>query len=90
MHHFEKPPMTVLDLGCGSGFWAIEAAKQWTVSTSTFYSAWPLTRYNQTSSIVGYDFQDIQPNLFSSKEHEDIAYRVRWVHGNLSVFLLVP
>ncbi|KAL0577129.1 hypothetical protein V5O48_004843 [Marasmius crinis-equi] len=33
MHHFETPPKVVLDLGCGSGLWAIEAAKRWTEST---------------------------------------------------------
>ncbi|KAK1231581.1 hypothetical protein PQX77_005315 [Marasmius sp. AFHP31] len=33
MHQFEVPPRLVLDLGCGSGLWAIEAAKQWPEST---------------------------------------------------------
>lgn len=32
MHQFESPPAVVLDLGCGSGYWALEAAKQWPVS----------------------------------------------------------
>jgi len=32
MHHFAEPPAVVLDLGCGGGYWAIEAAKQWEVS----------------------------------------------------------
>jgi len=31
MHQFDEAPTMVLDLGCGSGFWAIQAAKQWTV-----------------------------------------------------------
>ncbi|EGN98895.1 hypothetical protein SERLA73DRAFT_181609 [Serpula lacrymans var. lacrymans S7.3] len=29
MHQFDTPPLSVLDLGCGRGLWAIEAAKQW-------------------------------------------------------------
>ncbi|KAF8964951.1 hypothetical protein BDZ97DRAFT_1814073 [Flammula alnicola] len=29
MHQFEQPPARSLDIGCGSGFWAIEAAKKW-------------------------------------------------------------
>ncbi|KAF8969218.1 hypothetical protein BDZ97DRAFT_1915561 [Flammula alnicola] len=29
MHRFEQPPARSLDVGCGSGFWAIEAAKKW-------------------------------------------------------------
>ncbi|KAF8150787.1 hypothetical protein B0H34DRAFT_152224 [Crassisporium funariophilum] len=33
MHQFTEPPLMVLDLGCGSGYWAIEAAKQWPKST---------------------------------------------------------
>lgn len=33
LHQFVHPPTMVLDLGCGSGFWAIEAAKQWQTST---------------------------------------------------------
>ena len=31
MHQFTEPPALSLDLGCGSGFWTIEAAKQWQV-----------------------------------------------------------
>ncbi|KAF9052510.1 hypothetical protein BDZ89DRAFT_1005460 [Hymenopellis radicata] len=33
MHQFETPPVLVLDLGCGGGYWALEAAKEWTSST---------------------------------------------------------
>ena len=33
-HIFQTPPMLTLDIGCGSGFWAIEAAKQWQVCLS--------------------------------------------------------
>ncbi|KAJ7928936.1 hypothetical protein B0H13DRAFT_2544936 [Mycena leptocephala] len=29
VHQFNTPPNVVLDLGCGSGYWAMEAAKQW-------------------------------------------------------------
>lgn len=31
IHQFTEPPSVVLDLGCGGGYWAIEAAKQWKV-----------------------------------------------------------
>lgn len=31
-HIFQTPPLLTLDIGCGSGYWAIEAAKQWKVS----------------------------------------------------------
>ncbi|KAK7050896.1 hypothetical protein VNI00_005008 [Paramarasmius palmivorus] len=33
MHQFETPPKFVLDLGCGGGLWAIDAARQWPEST---------------------------------------------------------
>ncbi|KAL4064410.1 hypothetical protein J3A83DRAFT_4101084 [Scleroderma citrinum] len=33
LHHFDTPPTSILDLGCGRGLWAIEAARQWKGST---------------------------------------------------------
>lgn len=33
LHDFDEPPSTILDLGCGRGLWAIEAARQWHGST---------------------------------------------------------
>ncbi|KAG5651942.1 hypothetical protein H0H81_006884 [Sphagnurus paluster] len=66
MHQFSKPPAVVLDLGCGSGYWAIEAAKEWPNTT-----------------IVGFDIRNVQPRLFALRAYEDIAHRVKWVHGNL-------
>lgn len=34
VHDFSTPPEAVLDLGCGTGLWCIEAAKQWPVRVS--------------------------------------------------------
>jgi len=34
VYDFPTPPERVLDLGCGTGLWCIEAAKQWPVSVS--------------------------------------------------------
>lgn len=31
MHPFETPPARVLDLGCGSGAWIMQAAEGWPV-----------------------------------------------------------
>ncbi|KAF9456760.1 hypothetical protein BDZ94DRAFT_1302338 [Collybia nuda] len=42
IHQFEKPPAVVLDLGCGTGFWAIEAAKHWLTSTIVGYDIKPM------------------------------------------------
>ncbi|KAH7924284.1 hypothetical protein BV22DRAFT_1091159 [Leucogyrophana mollusca] len=33
LHEFDGPPATILDLGCGRGLWAIEAARRWQGST---------------------------------------------------------
>lgn len=41
VHHSEKAPASVLDLGCGSGYWAIEAAKQWPVSRRVLCMRFP-------------------------------------------------
>ena len=34
VYDFSAPPEGVLDLGCGTGLWCIEAAKQWPVRVS--------------------------------------------------------
>ena len=34
LYDFDGPPSTILDLGCGRGLLAIEAAEQWQVSGS--------------------------------------------------------
>lgn len=31
MHQFDSPPAMVLDIGCGTGMWILEAAKRWPV-----------------------------------------------------------
>ncbi|KAF5367526.1 hypothetical protein D9758_003609 [Tetrapyrgos nigripes] len=33
LHHFETPPSMVLDVGCGTGIWALDAVRQWPSST---------------------------------------------------------
>jgi ubiquinone/menaquinone biosynthesis C-methylase UbiE len=34
VYSFPTPPEEVLDLGCGTGLWCLEAAKQWPVRVS--------------------------------------------------------
>ncbi|KAJ7593263.1 hypothetical protein C8J56DRAFT_930700 [Mycena floridula] len=65
LYPFKAAPAVVLDLGCGSGSWVMEAANQW-----------------PTSTIVGFDSEEIQPDLYVIDCHKDIARRVKWVHGN--------
>ncbi|KAL0954511.1 hypothetical protein HGRIS_003478 [Hohenbuehelia grisea] len=66
MHQLDVPPATVLDLGCGGGYWAMEAARHW-----------------KESIVIGYDIADIQPQLCALPGYQDLARRVKWVHGNL-------
>ncbi|EPQ52800.1 hypothetical protein GLOTRDRAFT_140421 [Gloeophyllum trabeum ATCC 11539] len=73
VHHIEQPPRRVLDLGCGGGFWVINAAQQW-----------------EESTFVGFDIQEVQPNLERLPEYEDICRRVEWVHGNFLERLPFP
>lgn len=43
MHPFEEPPKRVLELGCGTGVWVLEACKLWPVSALASLVAPPLT-----------------------------------------------
>jgi hypothetical protein len=69
VHNFPAPPSRVLDLGCGTGLWVIDAAKQWKVC---LYSPPPPAlldinaNQNQHSTFVGFDIKKIQPSVISS------------------------
>jgi hypothetical protein len=63
---------------------------------SIFISKSLITRhFLQSSIIIGYDVQDIQPcptSLYALDRSRDLARRVKWIHGNLwvsSAYLLV-
>jgi hypothetical protein len=47
----------------------------------------PLKTEPQESTFVGLDMKDIQPNFEvladATKEYEDMAKRIKWVHQNL-------
>ena len=85
MHSFNTPPARVLDLGCGTGLWVLEAAQQWTVGASPVAHV-RMLNIPQSSSFVGFDLQRTQPDLSrASLAVPDAALRIRWVHGNLYV-----
>lgn len=85
MTQFQTPPEVVLDLGCGSGIWVLEAASQWQVRSflGAFYVAYSFTSVQQKSTIVGLDVMDVQPNLSTLEPYKDLARRIKWVHINL-------
>lgn len=41
------------------------------------------------STVVGFDIRDIQPDLQKLEGYNDLASRVRWVHGNLYVLNMI-
>ncbi|KAG6813943.1 hypothetical protein H0H92_005197 [Tricholoma furcatifolium] len=69
LHDFQTPPGMVLDLGCGTGYWAIEAAKKWKNSIVVGFDIKDVQPQLHYTRVL--------------KHHHDIANRVKWVHGNL-------
>ncbi|KAJ6531899.1 hypothetical protein B0H19DRAFT_1189137 [Mycena capillaripes] len=69
VHQFDTPPNIILDLGCGGGYWAMEAAKQWPNA--------------HVIGLDLKDIQPelYQLDAYYMRCLEDC--RLRWVHGNL-------
>ncbi|KAI1796852.1 hypothetical protein LXA43DRAFT_984831 [Ganoderma leucocontextum] len=68
IHQYDVPPKAVLDIGCGSGLWAIEAAKQWPEATVVGFD----------KRKIQPDLKQISLGI----EYKDLSKRVRWVHGD--------
>ncbi|KAI0367799.1 S-adenosyl-L-methionine-dependent methyltransferase [Pilatotrama ljubarskyi] len=68
MHTYEQPPKNVLDLGCGTGLWAIEAAKCWPTSTIVGFD---IRSIQPDLTLVNLGI-----------EYRELAGRVKWVHGD--------
>lgn len=67
-HNFgHRPPLDVLDLGCGEGYWAAEAATVW--KTAGTY-------------VTAFDIVDLGRPLRKTLDPE-IARQIIWVKGNL-------
>lgn len=73
MHQFETPPSKVLDLGCGTGLWVLEAAKQWTSSTFVGFDVLRVQPNLGRSKIA---------SSISSTSTNNFASRIQWMHGN--------
>ncbi|KAJ1310077.1 hypothetical protein OPQ81_006829 [Rhizoctonia solani] len=75
-HKFESPPAKVLDLGCGTGYWIIKAAHQWTQTQFVGFDLVPIQpSLERVTSRSG---------VSTSKTHADLRLheRIHWVHGN--------
>jgi hypothetical protein len=70
VHQFDNPPSVVLDLGCGGGYWSIEAAKQWKVRLPIDFAG--TLRDRQTGK---YD------NRIRSKEHTTQKFTLGFTQG---------
>ncbi|KAJ7773356.1 hypothetical protein B0H16DRAFT_1512087 [Mycena metata] len=84
MHQFDTPPKLVLDLGCGGGYWAMEAAKQW---PNTQVIGFDLKNIQpellQLDASFMRTLEDAGEPLRPLPIANELAARVRWVHGNL-------
>ncbi|PVF95938.1 hypothetical protein CPB86DRAFT_827550 [Serendipita vermifera] len=69
-YEFTTPPARILDVGCGNGLWAIEAAMTWT----------------NAERIVGLDIAplqtDLTPLVRAGVVLPSVADRVQWIHCN--------
>ncbi|CAE6523839.1 unnamed protein product [Rhizoctonia solani] len=75
-HKLSTPPAKVLDLGCGTGYWIVKAAHQWTHTEFVGFDLVPIQPcLERVASRSG---------LSTSKGHADLRLheRIRWVHGN--------
>ncbi|KAL5635858.1 hypothetical protein ACGC1H_004606 [Rhizoctonia solani] len=75
-HKLPAPPAKVLDLGCGTGYWIVKAAHQWTQTEFIGFDLVPIQPcLERVTSRSG---------LSTSKDHADLRLheRIRWVHGN--------
>ncbi|KAF7312408.1 Methyltransf-25 domain-containing protein [Mycena indigotica] len=89
-HKFEpeNPPQVILDLGCGGGNWAIEAARQWPdahVIGFDLFETQP--RLMELDAFYMRCLEDVgQPVKSLPIANELGTARIEWVHGNMSAF----
>ncbi|KAI0671779.1 S-adenosyl-L-methionine-dependent methyltransferase [Trametes maxima] len=68
MHPYEQPLNNVLDLGCGTGLWAIEVAKTWPHCNIVGFDILPIQP----------DLTLVKLGI----EYRELSERVKWVHGD--------
>ncbi|EMD34054.1 hypothetical protein CERSUDRAFT_117562 [Gelatoporia subvermispora B] len=77
VHQFQSQPIKVLDLGCGAGFWVIEAAKAWPYSTFVGFDILRIQPELSKSSEI-------------ADASGDISSRITWTQGNFLEALPYP
>ncbi|KAJ7475936.1 hypothetical protein FB451DRAFT_1245281 [Mycena latifolia] len=84
MHQFDIPPRVVLDLGCGGGYWALEAAKQWPNAQIIGFDLKDIQpELLQLDAYYMRSLEDAGHSPHALPIASALASRLRWVHGNL-------
>ncbi|KAF7296437.1 Methyltransf-25 domain-containing protein [Mycena chlorophos] len=63
----DRPPSTVLDLGCGAGWWLLDAAVAWKSAGTQF---------------VGLDMYDTMRGAWSTAQRQGVSGSIKFVRGN--------
>ncbi|KAJ6513169.1 hypothetical protein C8R45DRAFT_1059467 [Mycena sanguinolenta] len=83
VHQFDTPPQFVLDLGCGGGYWAMEAAKQWPNAQIVGFDLKAIQpELLELDASYMRSLEDAGHSPEPLPIANEIANRVRWVQGN--------
>ncbi|KAJ7158655.1 hypothetical protein C8R46DRAFT_396374 [Mycena filopes] len=84
MHQFDTPPKVVLDLGCGGGYWAMEAAKLWPDAQVIGFDLKDIQpELLQLDASFMRCLEDLGEASRPLPLANELASRLRWQHGNL-------
>ncbi|KAJ7227287.1 S-adenosyl-L-methionine-dependent methyltransferase [Mycena pura] len=85
MHQFEDtPPKLILDLGCGGGHWALEAARQWPNAQVIGFDLNDIQpQLLQLDAFYMRCLEDAGKSAETLPIVDELASRLRWMHGNL-------
>ncbi|CAK5268403.1 unnamed protein product, partial [Mycena citricolor] len=86
MHQFDSdsPPRRILDLGCGGGYWAIEAARRWPDAEVIGFDLTDIQPdLMQLDAHYMRCLEDSNKSPHSLPIVAELAGRLKWVHGNL-------
>ncbi|KAJ6609229.1 S-adenosyl-L-methionine-dependent methyltransferase [Mycena sp. CBHHK59/15] len=84
MHQFDTPPQVILDLGCGGGYWAMEAAKQWPEAQVVGFDLKEIQpELPQLDAYYMRALEDAGKTPHPLPIADALGGRLRWIHGNL-------
>ncbi|KAJ7650178.1 hypothetical protein FB45DRAFT_887172 [Roridomyces roridus] len=84
MHQFDAPPRVILDLGCGGGYWAMEAARQWPNARIIGFDLKDIQpELLQLDAYYMRSLEDSGLEASALPLAAELGGRLKWVHGNL-------